>query len=386
MTFINAQVLGPDKVVASRLRIERGRIAELDRPPHAKDVVIDLGGASIAPGLINAHDHLHLNNFSRLKWHDRYSNLRGWVDDLNPRFKTDPLLIQPMSAAIRDRLLIGGIKNLLSGVTTVCHHDPFYRQLRHGFPIRVVKRYGWCHSLLLDSNKAPSEYRRTPKSWPWIIHLAEGTDAEAAGELDRLDEMGCLSGNTVIVHGVGLRPADRAKLLGKGGALIWCPSSNQFLLGETAHVSELASAGRVALGTDSRTSGELDLLTEIKVAYETKQASANALFRMVTSDSASILRLPQAGRIATGIPADVTIFPPHPDNAVNGIVAARRSEIRLVMIEGRPLIGDLDMAPVFDASRVAVEKVSVDGRQKLMAESIVARLRRLSISEPGLAL
>jgi cytosine/adenosine deaminase-related metal-dependent hydrolase len=280
--------------------------------------------------------------------------------------------------------LWGGIKNLLSGVTTVCHHNPLYRPLRYGFPIRVVKRYRWSHSLLLDGEEVLREYRRTPKNWPWIIHLAEGTDAEAATELDHLDRLGCLATNTIIVHGVGLRAADRAKLLVTGGALIWCPSSNYFMLGRTAEVGALSDAGRAALGSDSRLSGEGDLLAELKVAYKTKQVGVNKLFRMVTSDAAAILRLPHAGRIAKGLLADVTIFSSRHDKPFDSIVAARRRDIRLVMIRGRPLIGDPDMAPVFAATRIAAEKVCVDGCEKLLAGSIVDRLRRSAINEPGL--
>ncbi len=384
ISFINAQVLGPDGVLGSSLRIEAGRIVDLNTAPQLKDLVIDLGRAIIAPGLINAHDHLELNNFPRLKWRDRYSNARDWIADFRPRFKTDPALIEPLSIPLRDRLLWGGIKNLLSGVTTVCHHNRLYRPLRYGFPIRVVKRYRWSHSFLLDSEAVGQEYRRTPKTWPWIIHLAEGTDADAATELDRLDRLGGLGANTVIVHGVGLSATDRAKLLDKGGALIWCPASNFFMLGETARVSELAGAGRVALGSDSRVSGAPDLLGELKVAYETKQVSLNGLFRMVTSDAAAILRLPRAGRIAKGLPADVTIFSSRHDQPFDHIVAARRSDLRLVLIAGRPLIGDPDMAPVFAAARVAAEKVRVDGCEKLMAGSLVERLRRSAINEPGL--
>jgi cytosine/adenosine deaminase-related metal-dependent hydrolase len=258
--------------------------------------------------------------------------------------------------------------------------------LRYGFPIRVVKRYCWSHSLLLDGEAVGREYRRTPRNWPWIIHLAEGTDADAATELDRLDRLGCLGANTVIVHGVGLSATDRAKLLDKGAALIWCPASNLFMLGETAQVSELAGAGRVALGSDSRLSGEPDLLAEIKVAYETKQVSANELFRMVTSDAAAILRLPHAGRIAQGFPADVTIFSSRRDKPFDNIVTARRSDVRLMLIAGRPLVGDPDMSPVFAAAQVAAEKVHVDGCEKLMAGSVVERLRRSAINESGLEL
>ena len=46
------------------------------------------------------------------------------------------------------RLAWGGLKNLLSGVTTVAHHNPYEAAVfENGFPVRVVKRFGWAHSL-----------------------------------------------------------------------------------------------------------------------------------------------------------------------------------------------------------------------------------------------
>ena len=294
ITFINAQVLGPDRVIATSLRVERGRIANLNAAPRSTDLVFNLDGALIIPGLINAHDHLELNNFPRLKWRDRYANACDWIADFQPRFDSDPALSVPRSAPLQDRLFIGGLKNLLSGVTTVCHHNPLYPSLRRGFPIRVVTRYHFSHSLLIDGDAVVRDYRRTPNDWPWIIHLAEGTDAEAAAELDRLEQLGCLGPNTIIVHGVGFRPEDRFRLIERGGGLIWCPSSNQFTLGVTADVRDLARVGKVALGSDSRLSGERDLLTEMKIALATNQVDAKAIVQMVTCDAASMMRLRHA--------------------------------------------------------------------------------------------
>jgi cytosine/adenosine deaminase-related metal-dependent hydrolase len=384
ISFVNAQVLGPDGVMASSLRVAGGRIDVLDAAPAPGDLIVDLDGALIMPGLINAHDHLELNNFPRLKWRERYANARDWIADFQPRFDTDPAITVPRAAPLPDRLLIGGIKNLLSGVTTVCHHNPLYAPLRRGFPIRVVRRFRFSHSFLIDGDATASEFRRTPRDWPWIIHLAEGTDAEAAGELERLERLGCLASNTVIVHGVGLTPADRRKLAERRARLIWCPSSNQFTLGATADVRELARAGRVALGSDSRLSGEGDLLDELRAARSTGQVSPAALFRMVTMDAATVLRLPHAGRIAAGFPADLTLFPPGDGDPLERLLRARRSDIRLVMIAGRPLAGDVDLDPVFTATRVPSTAVRVDGRPKWLARAIADRLRRSRVAEPGL--
>jgi cytosine/adenosine deaminase-related metal-dependent hydrolase len=362
-------------------------VAGLDGPPGQGDRVFDLGGAILLPGLINAHDHLELNNFPRLKWRERYANAREWIADFQPRFETDPALALPRAVALRDRLLIGGLKNLLSGVTTVCHHNPLHRPLRRGFPVRVVTRYRYSHSIHIDGEARVSrEYRRTPKDWPWIIHAAEGTDAAAGAEFDGLLRLGCLGPNTLLVHGVGLQPEQRASLAEQGGGLIWCPSSNLFTLGQTAEVSELVQARKAALGSDSRLSGERDLLAEIKAAARTGQVEARTLARMATVDAAAVLRLPEAGRLDPGCPADLVVLPPAKGDAFSSLLAAERSALRLVMIGGRALYGDLDLWPLFIASGVRPEPVWVDGREKLLADWIVTRLRRATIGEPGLKL
>lgn len=386
ISFINAGVLNDDGTIAASLRVKRGRFVDIDGKPRNGDLIVDLNGDLIAPGLINAHDHLEFNCFKRLKWREKYRNAAEWIADFQPRFETDPDLLGPMAIPIADRLWIGGLKNLLSGVTTVCHHNPWHRALDNGFPVRVVKSFRHSHSLLIDGDKVANSYRRTPQDWPWIIHLAEGIDEAAAAELTRLQALQCLHANTVLVHGVGFTTADQARVIDSGGALLWCPSSNQFLFGETANVEAFAAAHRVALGSDSRLSGERDLLAELKIAQATKQVDAKTLFRMITCDAAKILRLPQAGRIASGLPADLAIFPARGDDPFTAIIGAKRADLRLVMIAGQPCLGDLDMAPVFAAAKVATMIVKVDGVEKLIAASIALRLKRAAVNEPGLEL
>lgn len=384
ITFVNAQVLGPDAAVASSLRIERGRVADLDVGPGSKDLVVDLDGAVVLPGLINAHDHLELNSFPRLKWRERYGSARDWIADFQPWFATEPALRAARPETLADRLLIGGIKNLLSGTTTVCHHNPLYPPLRRNFPVRVVTHYGFSHSLLIDGDSVGEAYRRTPRDWPWIIHAAEGTDAEAAAEAEKLERLGCLRSNTVLVHGLGLGARDRRTVIDSGGALVWCPTSNAFLFGATADVRDFIDARRLALGTDSRLSGEGDLLVELKSASRTGQASACELVRAVTSDAASILRLAAAGRLARGVPADLVVVPPLRRHPFESLLAADRSDLRLTMIGGRPVVGDRMLAPVFAAAGVPAAPIRVDGAPKLLARALAERLARSTFGEPGL--
>ena len=384
VTFVNAMLPGVPS--PTTLRVYASRIAAIGEPPHRSDEQLDCDGDWLLPGLINAHDHLELNNFGRLKWHERYTNVRDWIADFEPRFKYHPALTGPMSVPLADRLFISGLKNLLSGVTTVAHHNPLHPLLkRPDYPVRVVQRYGWSHSLLLDGEaQVQSSFRRTPAGRPWIIHLAEGVDAEAAQELTRLDALGCLRANTVIVHGVGLTPADRALLLARGAGLIWCPSSNLFMLGATAEITELAAHGRVALGTDSRLSGERDLLDELRAAHAATGMSANALLPLVTTNAARLLRLPDLGVRRPGALADLLILPAGPTPLEPSPAAdLSRTSVRLVMRAGRVLYADPCYASAFTATGVTARPISVDGCEKLLQRTHYDRLRACSIQEPG---
>ena len=103
------------------------------------------------------------------------------------------------------------------------------------------------------------------------MHLAEGVDDEARGELPRLEALGCLKPNTVIVHGVAIDENGWRRVARTGAGLVWCPASNAFLFGETALVGALVDGSdearvTVALGTDSRVTGSRDLLDELREA------------------------------------------------------------------------------------------------------------------------
>jgi cytosine/adenosine deaminase-related metal-dependent hydrolase len=350
--------------------------------PGADDAVIDAGGAFIFPGLINAHDHLELNSQPRLKWRDRYTNAREWIADFQPRFATDPALAVNCSDTLDDRLWVGGLKNLLSGVTTVGHHNPIHRTLRHRFPVRVVRRFGFSHSLLVDGAGVRESHRRTPPDWPWMIHAGEGVDEEAGREVETLDEMGCLTPNTVLIHGVGFCGTGTDRVLGAGAGLVWCPSSNEFLFGRTADVRRFDDADRLGLGTDSRLSGAGDLLDELKVAHATRQLSPEGLAHAVTGGAARLLRI-NAGRFAPGAPADLTLVRALSADPFDALVSAARTDVCLTMVDGRPAVAAPELASVFSATGTAALPATVDDQARLVARWIGQSVARLSLREPG---
>lgn len=370
------------------LRLKGDRIAAFNSPPERKDRIIDGGGGLLIPGLINAHDHLELNTFKRLKYRERYTHSRQWIEEIEARFESDPDLTEPRQQPLADRLLVGALKNMLSGVTTVCHHNPLHQALRRGYPLRVIKDYNFCHSLFRGEDTLAS-YRRTKAGDPWIIHLAEGIEAEgeAKAEFEQLDRLGLLQPNTVLVHGVGLTAAQRQALIERGGGLIWCPGSNHFLFGQTACVQELAAAGKLALGSDSRLSGEFDLLAELQVARQTGQLSPQALFRSVSVDAARVLRLREGGmgQMVEGGVADLLLLPPPilPDPYAR-LLDLTRAQVELVLLAGRPLVGSPRMQPVFEATRTRLASVYLDGVEKLLPKNLVIRIRKSAVQEPGL--
>jgi cytosine/adenosine deaminase-related metal-dependent hydrolase len=382
LTFVNAHVVGPEGQAWPTLRIVNRRLDGAGVAPAADDAVIDAGGAFIFPGLINAHDHLELNSQPRLKWHEVYANAREWVADFQPRFATDPDLAVNRPDTLDDRLWVGGLKNLLSGVTTVGHHNPIHRALRRRFPVRVVRRFGFSHSLLLDGPSVRASHRETPPDWPWLVHAAEGVDEEARREIATLHELGCLTPNTVLIHGVALCAAGIDRVLGAGAGLVWCPSSNEFLFGRTADVRRFDDADRLGLGTDSRLSGAGDLLDELKAAHATRQLSPEGLARAVTRGAARLLRI-NAGRIEPGVPADLALVRASSADPFEALVSAARTDVCLTMVDGRPAVATPELAAVYAATRTSALPASIDGQPRLVARWIAHKVARLSLREPG---
>jgi cytosine/adenosine deaminase-related metal-dependent hydrolase len=376
LTFVNADIGGE----LTSLRIVGARIASLGGKSRAADVVVDLQGDRLLPGLINAHDHLQLNSLPDPAPGKRYRHVREWIADVDARRRSDREFESGVAVARDERLLIGGVKNLLSGVTTVAHHDPFYPFLSDvRFPIAVVSDYGWSHSLYLDGeDEVVGSHRATPTDWPWIIHAAEGVDDNAAGEFDRLDALGCLGPNTLLVHGIALDRSRRVRLQRAGAGLIWCPSSNLRLFGRTAAVADLAALGRVALGTDSRLSGARDFLEELRAAGENAGFDDRTLESLATRDGARLLRLADRGTLRTGARADILILP-----ARSRLTAVTRADVRLVLVDGIVRYGEGALARRA-VPRAEWAEVRVDGRPKIMDRSLASLLSRSRASEPGL--
>jgi len=347
---------------------------------------IDLHDHLIFPGLINAHEHLHVNAVPPLHADAPFPNSYAWIAAFQAHFK-EPAVVAALQVPKALRLRHGALKNLLAGTTCVAHHDPWHAALdATDFPVALLRDYGWSYALGWPGYGPPvaSSFAATPAERPWLIHLAEGTDATAQAELEQLDRLGCLAANSVLVHGVGLRERDVDRVIASGAAVVWCPTSNHTLLGRSLDPRRLCAAGRLALGSDSRLSGARDLLDEMRGVAARGELGPRQLLGLATTDAARILRLRSRGSLAPGARADLVIVEDRGGNAESNLTGIRRSDIRAVVRDGVPRIADPDFAEWFVATGVDAVPVTLDGKPKLLAGPLAEPA--LLALEPGLEL
>ncbi|MEQ8673532.1 MAG: amidohydrolase family protein [Aggregatilineales bacterium] len=343
--------------------------------PTSDALTIDLTGYTVFPGMVNAHDHLELNHYPRTKFREKYDNAHQWGEDVNARLNTEPYK-SLRAYPLWDRCFIGGLKNLLCGATTVAHHGPPHKPLfRPNFPVRVLKKYGWAHSLHFNTeSEVVASYRNTPHNFPWFIHLAEGTDEVAKSEYARLKALGCVGKKTVIVHGVGMTLEDIADAVQQVRGLVWCPSTNHYLLGETTKlISDWRQlGGYVAIGSDSRLTADGDFVEEALFARDESGCDVNCVEEAIRCHPAHILGLSDVGHLNIGARADLIVG------------EHRRKNLQLIIRGGIPQIGDPELMAKFP--RTETVPATLDGIPKAINVNLARQIARCTLKEPGLEL
>ena len=288
----------------------------IDQKPEYKEIAIDFTDHFIYPGLTNWHDHLEMNLYPRLGT-PPYNNYTEWMKDIY-KPKESPLK-EIEKTDIDYRLIWGGLKNLISGVTTVYHHNPTKRVNRKdSFPVFVPK-IEWAHSLSVDKKF------RFKSNRPFVIHAAEGVDEFARKEISKLNELRLLRHNTMIVHAIAAGDAEWDLIASKGASVVWCPSSNLYMFNKTADVKNRKN---VFLGTDSTLTGSPTLLDEMRVAA--RFISKEKIFEMVRGEGFFVARKIESDPLGN-------LFKLQPKDIV---MVISRGKIRLQ--DGKPVGIDVD--------------------------------------------
>ena len=380
-SLCHAVSITPEGVSHAPLSIRTGRISA---SLAAWAYPVDLRDHLIFPGLINAHDHLQVNAVPPLRDHAPFPNSYAWIAAFQAHFE-QPSVIDALKVPKALRMRHGALKNLLAGTTCVAHHDPWHPVFDAAdFPVALLRDYGWSYALGWPGYGPPVQqsFAATPPDRPWLIHLAEGTDAIAQKELSELDQLGCLAPNSVLIHGVGLREQDIDRVIASGASVVWCPGSNHALLGQSIDPRRLCAAGQLALGSDSRLSGARDLLAELSGVVDQYELSPRELTGLATHQAARILRMPSRGSLMPGAHADLVIVENLGGDEARSLVGIERSQIRVVVRDGVPQIADPDFAEWFAVAGVETVRMTLDGKPKLLAKSLADPA--LIALEPGL--
>jgi len=364
--------LGPIDSLSGEMRISNSCVERLCTEtravscPSISDSSIDLQGFLVLPGLINAHDHLEFALFPRLG-RGGYKSFIEWADDIHHSAAAP--IAEHRRVPREVRLWWGGIRNLLCGATSVCHHNPFEPDVfTDEFVVRVLRDYKWAHSLALDPGAAVKK-KETPEGQPFFIHLAEGVDGKCSQEIFAFHKAGGLDCNTVIIHGLNPGRKGTQLLRSTGAGLIWCPSSNLFLFGKTLSPQEIRGLPNVAIGSDSPLTACGDLLDEVRCAGQLMQSSAEVVYEYVTQQPAKLLHLRNGeGKLRIGGLADLIAVRDTGLTPAETLQNLSHRDVELVLLGGRVQLASAELMRRVPAG-------AREGLQPLLIEGVVRWIR-----------
>ena len=188
--------------------------------------------------------------------------------------------------------------------------------------------------------------------------------------VEYLDSLGLSGAHVLLAHCVHLSEEEISLLASTGTHVSHCPSSNMKLGSGVAPVATLLGRGvSVSLGADGAPcNNRLDMFTEMRSAALLQKVfrgadvlTAARVLRMATRDGARALGLEdEVGSIEEGKRADLTVVDlerlhttPRPDVVSTVVYAAEASDVRDVLIDGRVVMRDRQLATLDEREVIA---------------------------------
>lgn len=330
------------------------------------------------PGLANSHEHLDFNLFPPIA-NKVYANYREWGKDIHQQNK--PAINEVLQIPQNLRTQWGIYKNLLNGFTTVVNHGD---QLAIEKPlIHVKQHYGCLHSVGFEKNWKWKLNRPGPKKLPFVIHVGEGTDTIACNEIDRLIRWNLFKKPLIGVHGVAMTTEQARSFK----ALVWCASSNYFLLNRTADIKQLKSATRILFGTDATLTAGWNIWEQIRMARVAGMLSDEELFQSLTHTASSVWNWESSGYLQEGYAADIVVAKNKGmQNSMDSFYALNPEDLLLVVHEGKIRLYDSSLDEQLSDSKMqypSFSRIAINGTVKSVGGDLPSLMQQVKFYHPG---
>lgn len=346
---------------AMTIHIHHGRITAIDNSPETVDEQeLTFKNAIVFPGLINSHDHLDFNVFPQLG-NRLYNNYVEWGDDIHKKNKQviDNVLKVPKHLRAR----WGMYKNLLCGVTTVVDHAAIPAENTNDL-ISVFDQYHYLHSIQLEKRWRFKLNKPFIKKQPFVLHIGEGIDSGAQKEINSVIRWNLQHRDLIGIHGIVMNEHQAKSFK----ALVWCPVSNKFLIGQTAQVNKLKYKTNILFGTDSTVSASWNIWEHLRLGRSMEMISDKRLFAMTNTLPTEVWKINKRGKIKSGYEADIVIARQKDGlRGYDAFFATNPEDILLIMRKGEIKLFDESLVTQLLNNDIALDdyhKVLVAGSTK----------------------
>lgn len=371
-----------DVLVGGRLCLEGRHIVEVVRADEtlptafANAPVVETGG-TIYPGLFDLHNHLPYNMIPLWEVDRRFDNRREWqtVKEYYPAVTAPFTLLNQNRDKSYPRAIVrhAECRGLFGGVTTG-HGMPLksgamYSGLMRNIEQPLAPELPTVKSNTPDFNpeKLAEMLEWTKQGQPYIYHLSEGVGAYGERVFRDIQQVpGGLNPHLICIHCVGI-PTDGWDALRVVPGIVWSPTSNLLLYGETCKIEEAKSRGiPIAIGADWAPSGCKNLLGELKVAREVSRYKGGVLTDAELVAAVTIVPAAMVGwdkflgSLEPGKWADLLVLAGTGGDHYARLVEAKETSVRAVVIDGRVRLGEDNGLVIADP--LSSEPVSIGGK------------------------
>lgn len=351
------------------------------------------GGIVITPGLINTHSHIHMYLLRSAMMLDEGEGIDDTIaamarwqkkdTDESMAFASVADLTEQQKNGITTTLTHGpsffaheaaahaSEHNLINAVSAVSNSRPannpamvekIFKNKADYYSIPAAS----LHYLYKTPLASLEKIKNLVTEYDSLVtfHMAESpfvtaqtVKAHGAGETAILKKIGLLNKHSIASHVIHVNNDEIKELAASGIGIAHLPTSNTIHKSGVFPIWRLTDAGgfgHISLGTDSVVSkNRLDILTEAYQARLThlykKTLKFSSLFKMMTTNGARVLNMPDRGKIIPGMKADLAFWKlkdrgcipfdkNNPFTLMGNIIAHNGRSVRDLMINGKFII------------------------------------------------